>query len=127
MAFHSGNGSTLTVGAVVLHVKRLTLRKGARLVENTHSGTASSNFEKVVGDHSWTCEIPWDDTNLPDTDAGLVEGAKVTLTFTKGGSGKAALLTNTTVETLEDVMDNEGDIIRTTVSGKGGVLTREVT
>lgn len=127
MAFHSGNGSTITVGAVVLHCKKATLRKGARLVENTHSGTSSSNYVKVVPDHSWTAEVPWDDTNLPDTDAGLVEGQQVTITFAKGASGKTAVLTNTTVETLEDVMDNEGDIIRTVVSGKGGALTRETT
>lgn len=127
MPFWSGNGSTLTVGAVVLHCRRATLRKGARLAENTHSGTASANYDLVVRDHSWTVEIPWDDTNLPDTDAGLTEGAKVTITFAKGSSGKTAVLTNTTVETLEDVMDNAGDIIRTVVTGKGGVLTREVT
>lgn len=127
MAFHSGNGSTITVGAVTLHCKRATLRKGARLVENTHSGVTSSNYEKVVPDHSWTIEVPWDDVNLPDTDVGLIEGLKVTIVFTKGGSGKAATLTNTTVETLEDVMDNEGDIIRTVITGKGGALTRETT
>lgn len=127
MAFHSGNGSTITVGSTVLHCKRATLRKNARLVENTHSGVSSSNYERVVPDHSWTVEVPWDDTNLPDTDVGLVEGAKATIVFAKGGSGKTMTLTNTTVETLEDVMDNEGDIIRTVITGKGGALTRETT
>lgn len=127
MPFHSGNGSTLTVGATVLHCKRATLHKNARLVENTHSGVSSTNYESVVPDHSWTVDVPWDSNNLPDTDVGLSEGSKVTILFTKGGSGKTATLTNTTVERLEDVMDNEGDIIRTTISGKGGSLTRDVT
>lgn len=127
MAFRSGNGSTLTKDGTVLHLSRAVLRKNARLVENTHSGVSSTNYDKVVPDHSWTVDVPWDDTNLPDTDVGLVEGDKVTIVFAKGASGKTATLTGTTVETLEDVMDNSGDIIRTTISGRGGALTREVT
>lgn len=127
MANWSANGSKITVGATDLHCRMTRVRKAARLTENTHSGTSSSNYEKVVPDHSWSLSVPWDDTNLPDTDVGLTEGTKVTITFTMGGSGKTEVLTNTTVESLEDVMDNQGDIIRTEISGKGGVLTRPTT
>lgn len=127
MAFWSANGSSITVGAVTLHCRMTRLRKAARLTENTHSGTSSSNYEKVVKDHSWSLSVPWDDTNLPDTDVLLIEGDKVTVTFAMGGSGKTEALASTTVESLEDVMDNAGDIIRTDISGKGGVLTRPVT
>lgn len=127
MAFQTANGSSLQIGASTLNCRLTRLRKAARLTENTHSGVANSNYEKVVGDHSWSASIPWDDSNLPDTDFGLVEGAKVTLIFNMGGSGKTETLTNTTVESVEDIMDNQGDIIRTEVSGRGGALTRPVT
>jgi hypothetical protein len=123
MAFHTANGSALKIGAAVLNCRMTRLRKAARLTENTHSGTSSSNYEKVVGDHSWSASIPWDDTNIPDTTFGLVPGAKVTLVFTMGDSAKAESLAGTSVESVEDVFDNQGDIIRTEVSGKGGVLT----
>jgi hypothetical protein len=127
MAFWSGNTSLLTIGATTLNCRMTRISQGARLAENTHSGTSSTNFEQVVKDHSWSASIPWDDTNLPDTDFGLVEGAKVTLIFNFGASGKAATLANTSVERVEHVMDNAGDIIRTDVSGRGGSLTRAVT
>jgi uncharacterized protein YndB with AHSA1/START domain len=127
MANWSANGSFITVGAVVLHCRNVRVRKGARLADNTHSGTSSTNYDKVVSDHSFSLSVPWDDTNLPDTDVGLVEGAKVSITFTMGGSGKTETLTNTTVESCEDIFDNAGDIIRTEISGKGGVLTRPTT
>jgi hypothetical protein len=127
MALHSGNGGEIVVGAVTLHVTKWTVRKTARLAEATHSGKTATNFEKVVPHYEWTAEIPWDDTNLPDTDAGLVEGAKLTITFHDGASGKTLVLTDTSVETLEQVDDNENDIIRAVASGKGGTLTRETT
>jgi hypothetical protein len=127
MAFHSGNGSLLTIGVATLNCRMTRWDQGARLTENTHSGTSSTNFESVVKDHSWSASIPWDDTNLPDTDFGLVEGAKVTLVFNAGASGKTCTLANTSVERLSFVCDNAGDIIRTDVTGRGGVLTRMAT
>lgn len=127
MANWSANGSKLMIGATTLHTTDVTLIKQARLVENTSSANSSSNYVPVIKDHSWTATIPWDDTNLPDTDFGLVEGAQVTLIFNEGTSGKTATLTNTTVERLETMMNNEQDIVRVRISGKGGALTREVT
>lgn len=123
----SALGSSLQIGAAVLHCRLTRLRKGARLSDNTHSGVAAANYDAVVPDHAWSASIPWDDTNIPDTDFGLVEGAKVTLRFNQGATGKFEVLTGTTVEHVEDVHDNAGDIIRTEVSGKGGVLTRALT
>lgn len=127
MAKHSANGSKLTVGAVDLACRVTRVRKASRLAEITDSSTSSSRYQEVVKDHSWSASVVWDDTNLPDTDVGLSEGLVVTITFTMGGSGKTEILTNTTVETLEDIMDSAGDVIRTELSGKGGVLTRPVT
>lgn len=127
MAFFSANGSTLVIAAATLNVTMSRLRKGARLTETTHSGTSSTVYQQVVKDHSWSCSVPWDAAQLPDTDFGLIEGAVVTLKFNMGTSGKFETLTGTTVETVEDIMDDKGDIIRTEISGKGGVLTRPVT
>jgi len=128
MAFHSANGSIITKGGTTLHVTNVTVIDGARLVENTSSANSSTSYDKVVADNSATFDLPWDDTNLPDTDVGLTPGTKVTLVFAIGAtSGKTATLTNTTVERLETVMNNENDIVRSRCSTKGGVLTRPVT
>lgn len=123
----SALGSSLQIGATTLHCRLTRLRKAARLADNTHSGTSASNYDGVVPDHSWSASIPWDDTNIPDTDFGLIEGTKVTLKFPLGTTGKFQQLAGTTIESVEDIKDNAGDIIRTEVSGKGGVLTRAVT
>jgi hypothetical protein len=123
----SANGSSLVIGASTLDCKMTRMRKASRLAETTDSGTSSSRYLQVVKDHSWSASVIWDDTNLPDTDFGLVEGAVVTLRFNMGAGGKFEILTGTTVESLEDIMDSAGDVIRTEISGKGGVLTRPVT
>lgn len=127
MSFQSGNGGEVLVGAVTLNVTKWTLRKTSRNVDNTHSGVTASNYEHVVPDHSATFEIPWDDTNIPDTDAGLAEGSKVTVTMNLGSGSKTQILTNALVESLEDVCDNSGDIIRSVCTVKGGTLTRAIT
>jgi hypothetical protein len=123
----TANGSSLVIGAATLACRLTRLRKASRLADNTNSGTAASDYIEVVKDHSWSASVPWDSDVIPDTDFGLSEGARVTLKFNLGGTGKFETLTNTTVETLEDVMDSAGDIIRTEISGKGGTLTRAVT
>lgn len=127
MSYWSGNGGEVVVGAVTLHINKWTLRKASRNVDNTHSNTTASNYEHVVPDHSATIEIPWDDSNIPDTDAGLTEGSKVTVVFHLGASGKTQTLTNALVESVEDVNDNGQDIIRSVATLKGGTLTRAVT
>jgi hypothetical protein len=99
----------------------------ARLTENSHSGVTSSNYDKVIPDNAWSAQIPWDDTNLPDTDFGLVPGTKVTLIFPTGSSGKSQTLTNTTVEAIRHLKDNANNIVMSFASGKGGDITREVT
>lgn len=127
MANWSANGSLITKGGSTLHVTNVSYVDGARLTENTNSANSSTNYDKVVADNSWSCDIPWDDTNLPETDFGLTSGSKVTLIFNMGSSGKTATLTNTTVERLEMIMNNEQDIVRSRITGRGGALTRPVT
>ncbi len=111
-----------------MNIGRWEVNSNARLVENTHSGTSgSSNFEIVVYDNSSTLEIPVDDTNLPDTDMGLVRGAKVTVVYQMGNSGKTCTLTNTTVENFAYINDPQNDIVRARVTTRGGVFTAPVT
>ena len=127
MANFSANGSLITKGATTLHTTNVTVIDGARLTENTGSANSSTNYDKVVADNSSTFDVPWDDTNLPDTDVGLTPGTKVTLIYSIGGSGKTCTLTNTTVERHELILNNDQDIVRSRISTKGGVLTRAVT
>ena len=128
MAFVSGNGGSISVGATALVVGEWGGNFGARLVENTHSATGgSTNYEKVVDDPSWYADIPWDETALPDTDLGLTGGAKVTVTFKLGAGVKTYVLTNTTVENVEPKVNNSNDIVRMRVTGKGGAITRPTT
>lgn len=128
MSYWSGLGGGITVNAgSELPIHSHTVRKTSRLVENSHSGVTATNFEHIIPHYEWTIRIPWDDTRLPDTDEGLNEGAKVTIKFDDGGSGKFCTLTNTSVETLEEEEDVMNNIIMAVVSGKGGTLTRQVT
>lgn len=128
IAFWSGNGGAILVGATELNIAKWTLNRTARLVENTHSGTGgNSNYNVVVYDHSGTVEVPWDDAALPDTDVALVPGTQVAITFQHGNSGKTAVLTNTMVETLTTNNDNSQDIVRVTVTFKGGAYTAPTT
>ena len=120
--FWSGNGGYTTVGATRLDVAKWTVNSNARLTENTNSGTAgSTRYDLVAYDNSSSIEIPWDSDNLPSTL--LPRGSKVTLTFYHGGSTKTSVLTNTTVENVTTVDDNAQDIVRVSVTTKGGVYT----
>lgn len=129
MAFHSGNGGGINVGAgAEQNIGRYTVRAPVRTAENTHSGTGgASNYEAVVRDLSWEVDIPFDDAAIPDTDMGLVAGNKVTITWQLGASGKTVITTNTLVESVEFINDPSGDIVRARVTGKGGIYTAAVT
>lgn len=128
--FRSGNGGYISVGSgpIRLDIKQWSGNFGARLVENTHSGTGGAdNYEKVCDSATWSCDVPLDESNLPDVDVGLVPGAKVTIKFMIGAGAKFYKLTNTTVESAEPTNDNTSDIVRIKLSGKGGTITRPVT
>jgi hypothetical protein len=130
MSFWSGNTGGVTVnGGAELNVGKWEVRRTARTVENTHSGTGgSTNFNLVVYHAEWTIEIPWDDTNLPDTDMGFVPGTQLSaLVFQHGNSGKTISIASTMVEEHVTINDPQNDIVRSRVSGRGGVLTPPVT
>ena len=130
MSYISGNGGKITnVGAskdLVIGVWGGNF--GARLVENTNSASGgATNYDKVVDDPSWSAEIPLDLANLPDTDVGFAGGQKVNVKFFLGSSAKFYQLTGTTIEEVRVRNDNAQDIVRATITGKGGVITRPLT
>lgn len=127
MSFAGGPGGKLVVGAVDLHCRSHKVRKKSINAQNNHSGVSADNYEPLLPAYEWEAVIPWDDSNIPDVDAGLVENTKVTLKFNDAGSGKFCTLTNTLVESLEEAYDVDEDIIVVMASGKGGTLTRQVT
>lgn len=130
MSFVSGNGGKISN---MTATKDLTIgvwegNFGARLTENTNSSTGgATNYEKVVDDPSWSAEVPLDLQNLPDTDVGFTGGAKVNAKFFLGGSVKFYTLTGTTIEEVRVRDDNAQDIVRATITGKGGAITRPIT
>lgn len=125
--FASGNGGYIEVipeGAATqtrIDVGKWTIRRTARLAENTHSGVSSTNFERVVYHYETTIEIPIDVDDPPENY--MTEGDKVTLFLQRGESALFHTITNTSVETMEEVDDNSQDILRMAVSTKGGSLS----
>ena len=127
MSFWSSLGGSMITNAMTLKVHKTQISKTMRLAENSHSGVSATNFEAVIPHYEWSASIPFDDTVLIDTDAGMIEGAKIDFSFMDGLSGKFCGLTGTSVEKIDQVVDVSQNIIMYEVSGKGGVLTREVT
>ncbi len=122
--FWSGNGGSVVINGTTLNVGKWTVRKTMRLVENTHSGVANTNFEGVVPHFEGSFEIPWDSSNIPDTTLGLTGATKLTtLTLNYGRSTKFQTFANCSVESLEEVNDNANDIVRAVCSWKGGSIS----
>lgn len=131
MAYWSGLSGTLVrdpaSAAQVINVTKHVIRKTSRLAETTHSGNTATSFQEVIPHYEWEAEGIWDDANLIDTDLGCEEGDVETIKFIDGGSGKFVTLTGTTIESIEEVEDVVNDVIRWTMRGKGGTITRQVT
>lgn len=131
MAFWNGLGGTIVrdpaSAAQVINVTKHTIRKTARLAETTHSGNTATSFQEVIPHYEWEAEGVFDDTNLIDTDLGMEEGDVETLKFNDGGSSKFVTLTGTTIESIEEVQDVREDVIRWSIRGRGGTITRQVT
>lgn len=122
MAFASGNGGEIMGGATVVHVTKWTGDVGARLVENTNSNSAGwTNFEHVVGSAEFTAEGPYDLAATPQ--ATFVNGTRVTAKLYLGNSGSFITITNTLIEKMQITNDNSGDIIRFSMTCKGGVVS----
>lgn len=122
-------GSKIEVGSgpATLHCSVVMNDRGVRDVDNTNSSHTATNYDAVVPDNVVEIDIPWDDTNLPDTDVGLVPTTKVTIKIYDGSTGKFGILTGGLVKNHRMVRDNGNDIIRSKVTIKGGVWTPQVT
>lgn len=129
MAFWASTGGGITVNAgSEQNVSGWELDSSIIDANNTHSGTGgSTNFEVVNYHNEGSIEIPWSDTELPDTDIGLVRGNKVTIVFQFGNSSKTCTLTNTLILSHRMVSKSADDILRSVVRFKGGVFTPPVT
>lgn len=129
MSLRSGNGGAIKVsGTVVVPTDRWSASWTARLAEVTQSDSGGASlYFPVVQDNSWEWTAARDDTNYPEA-VGLTPGAILSDIRFKLGAGAACdKLTNTTVESVDPVCDNKGDVIRVTVRGKGGALTANTT
>lgn len=124
MAILSGNGGKMQIGVADFHIGKWTLSKNPRLAECTNSGnTSGTRYKKVVLDPSWSCELPFDAAATIEA-AGLDAGTEVSSLKFKLGSGTTYYtLATTTVETVEAICDNNGDVVRYRITGKGGDLT----
>jgi hypothetical protein len=123
---NTGNGGYVIIAGspnVTAHNGMWTLNKMNRLGEVTNSAYGGSQYAPCLQDPSWTIEIPRDDTLFPEA-LGLIQGTFITtLWFKLGSVNKADRLDATTVESVNEVCDNKGDVIRVTVTGKGGMVT----
>jgi hypothetical protein len=119
-AFVVGTGAGTEVG-----IFTWTLNKDPRLAETTNSGTGgSTRYKRTVKDNSWTIELPVDSDQILETVLSLDSGSELAqVKFQLGESALAYTLTNTTVETMVPVVNNQNDIVRMTITGKGGALT----
>lgn len=121
---HGGYVQTSVNGSswVTHDVATWTLTDGSRTTENTHSGTGGgTRYDHVVKDPNWRLELPWDQDSPPDVN--FSSGQKIYVRFKHGAGAVIRQCSLTTVENIETVDNNASDIVRSTVSGKGGVIS----
>lgn len=118
---NSGNGGFMKIGTSQFDIGKWTLNKDPRLVESGTSGqTGGTRYTAVKDDPSWECELPWDSIAGAEL-AGLTEGASIALLkFKCGNSSLYYSVANTTVGPISVICDNNGDVVRQKVTGKGG-------
>lgn len=124
MAIVSGNGGSIKINGVTFHVAKWSANFDPRLVEVTKSDNVSgTRYQGVVLDPSGTVELPVNTSATPEA-AGLTPGALLTSIALKvGASALYYTITGPAVGNVEPVCDNNGDVVRTRISWKGGDLT----
>lgn len=96
--------------------------RDAEITQSDSGG--SSLFMSVIQDNSWEFSVGRDDTLYPEA-VGFVPGTILALVYFKLGAGTTAdKLANTLVTEVTPVVDNQHDIVRVTVRGKGGFVTK---
>ena len=122
----SGNGGYIQLaagGANIQHVSQWTGNWMNRLAEVTNSGFAGSQYAPTLPDPSWSINLPRDDTAFPEALA-IVEGTILANVYFKlGADSKYERVQMTTVESVQKVCNNAGDVVRITITGKGGIVT----
>lgn len=125
MTFSSATGGHVYLGVVIVPVGRWTgnWRNIIPNVTQSDCGGATLYFP-TNQDNAWSFRVARDDVNYPEI-LGLAQGTIIAaLAFGLGDSGLCDLLENTTVESLDKENDVEtGEVVRITISGRGGFLT----
>lgn len=131
MSIPSGNGGYVLPAElsnpVAVAVGRWAGDWDSRLAEVTQSDSGGGTaYKHVVEDPKWTAEFAFDDTIFIET-LGWDSGTELEeIFFKKGASALCDLVSNTTVETVNYTCDNQGDVVRVRVTGKGGTVTTNV-
>ncbi len=130
MSIPSGNGGfiQLATGAGnIQHVSMWTGNWANRLAEVTNSGFAGSQYAPTLPDPSWSISLPRDDTAYPEA-LGITPGAFLAnVWFKLGADSKYDKVSATTVEAVQKECNSAGDVVRITITGKGGSLTLNTT
>lgn len=126
MAFKTATGGNVMLSvSVVVPVGRWTGNWTTALSNVTQSdGNGGTSYFPTNMDPTWSFDAARDDTNYPEA-IGLTSGTVVsTLYFRLGAETKADKVVNTTVESVTPVCDpSSNEVVRVTVSGKGGLVT----
>jgi hypothetical protein len=96
----------------------------AVLADVTTSGTRGTRYVPVITDCSWSITMPHDDPFFAEA-IGLGTGAIIAVMHFRHTQTRGDKLENTTVERVQRVSDAK-DVVRVTVSGKGGALSNDV-
>ncbi len=133
MAFQSAAGGDVLSGTYTIPAFRVPVAvwSAAWRVKDTECNQADSGGGSlalpVIQDNSWEWRCARDDAQYPEA-VGFEGGQLIpTMHFTLGGGSKADKLENTLVIEVAPVCDAEsGEVVRVTVKGKGGTVTKNV-
>jgi len=123
--FRDGNGGYFKWGNNRIDVVDWSGDFAAVLADVSTSASGSRKLAKVIEENGWEAECLWDESNMPDTTAGLTPGTVGTVRLQiGGGSSKYYLLTDTTAERVRIRNTNTDGVVKATLAGRGGVITR---
>jgi hypothetical protein len=110
------------VGALVVDVTNWQGNWTSRLTEVSTSGTTGTRYAPVRVDPQWTASFPIDTAGYPEA-LGFTPGAVLAQIAFKYSADKCDIVTVTTIETVQKSSDNNQDVPRVVVTGKGGDIT----
>lgn len=123
MSIPSANGGYVSIGAGggnTQHVARWTGDWMNRLAEVTTSAYGGAQYTSALEDPSWSFEVPRDSTAFPEA-LNFKPGYFFSdIWFKLGADTVADRVSNTTVERVSKENNNAGEVVRITVSGRGG-------